>query len=56
MRWTVEADTARDVIDWPEEVDDFQAALQVDPRVRGRERVALHADLTMLARLGPRAH
>ena len=34
MRWTVEADTARDVIDWPEEVDDFQAALRADPRVR----------------------
>ncbi len=25
---TVEADTARDVVSWPEEVDDFRAALR----------------------------
>lgn len=28
MRWTVEADTARDVVSWPEEFDDFSAALR----------------------------
>jgi hypothetical protein len=28
MRWTVEADTARDVVSWPEEVDDFRTALR----------------------------
>jgi hypothetical protein len=27
MRWTVEADTARDVVSWPEEVNDFRGAL-----------------------------
>lgn len=30
MRWTVEADTARDVVRWPEEVDDFRTALRSD--------------------------
>ena len=32
MRWSVEADTAGGVVDWPEEVDDLQAALRADLR------------------------
>lgn len=34
MRWTVEADTTRDVVDWPEEVGDFESALSADLRAR----------------------
>ena len=30
MRWTVEADTTSDVVSWPEEFDDFLAALRSD--------------------------
>ncbi|MCA1853655.1 MAG: hypothetical protein LC647_15055 [Beggiatoa sp.] len=30
MRWTVQADTARDVVSWPEELDDVRTALRSD--------------------------
>ncbi len=42
MRWTVESDTARDVVSWPEEVDDFLTALRSDVRA---SRAACHADV-----------
>lgn len=66
MRWTVEADTGRDVIAWPEEVDDLQAALHADPRVRDpacfadprvgsvSARFHVHADRSSAARAAAR--
>jgi hypothetical protein len=41
MRWTVEADTARDVVRWPEEFDDFVKALRSDFTA---ERATSYAD------------
>jgi len=42
MRWTVEADTARDVVTWPEEFDDFLTALRAD---LSANRAACHVDV-----------